>query len=69
MARVSREVREARAILVAQMQLERRLSTIGWEEEVLHPALERVKDGTLNVSYTPTEGISLTETPSLGEGE
>ena len=69
MARMSREVREARAILTAQHQLDRRLRTIAFEEEVLYPALDRVLDGTLSVSYTPTDGISLKETPQLGSGE
>lgn len=68
MARVSREVREARAILTAQHQLDRRLGTIAFEEEVLYPALERVKDGTLDVTYTPAEGISLKEKPALESG-
>jgi hypothetical protein len=49
MARMSREVREARAIMVAQQNLEARLAKIGWEEEVLYPALDRVLDGTLSI--------------------
>lgn len=69
MARMSREVREARAIITAQHQLERRLGTIAFEEEILYPALDRVKDGTLAVTWTPAEGISLKETPQLGSGE
>lgn len=50
MPRVSREIREARAILVAEHALARRLNTIAFEEEVLYPALERVADGTLAIS-------------------
>lgn len=57
MARVSRKEREARAMLVAQHALERRLNTIKFEEEVLYPALERVKEGTLAVTYTPNDGV------------
>jgi hypothetical protein len=57
MARMDREIREARAILVAEHALERRLRTIEFEEEVLYPALDRVADGTLTVSYTPSEGV------------
>lgn len=49
MARMDRKVREARAILVAEHALERRLRTIAFEEEVLYPALERVANGTLNI--------------------
>ena len=44
-------------MLVAQHALERRLNTIAFEEEVLYPALERVKDGTLQVTYTPGDGV------------
>lgn len=54
MARMDRKVREARAVLVAEHALERRLRTIAFEEEVLYPALERVKDGTLKVTYEPS---------------
>ena len=57
MARMSREIREARAILVAEHQLQRRLDTIAFEEDVLYPALDRVADGTLDVTYTPSEGV------------
>ena len=57
MARMSREIREARAILVAEHALERRLRTIEFEEEVLYPALERVADGTLAVTYSKSEGV------------
>lgn len=57
MARMDREIREARAILVAEHALERRLRTIAFEEEVLYPALERVADGTLSITYTPSEGV------------
>jgi len=56
-ARMSREIREARAILVAEHQLQRRLDTIAFEEDVLYPALDRVADGTLDVTYTPSEGV------------
>lgn len=49
MARMDRKAREARAILVAEHALERRLRTIAFEEEVLYPALERVANGTLNI--------------------
>ena len=58
---MSREIREARAILVAEHALQRRLTTIAFEEEVLYPALERIADGTLRVDYTPTEGVKLHE--------
>jgi hypothetical protein len=58
MARMSREVREARAIITAQHQLERRLGTIAFE-----------KNGELAVTWTPADGISLKETPALGSGE
>lgn len=51
MARMSREVREARAIMVAEKQLEKRLDTIAWEEEILYPALDRVKAGELTVRH------------------
>lgn len=57
MARMNREIREARAILVAEHALERRLRTIEFEEDVLYPALDRVADGTLAVTYTPSEGV------------
>ena len=57
MPRIAREVREARAIMVAEHQLKRRLDTIAFEEEVLYPTLERVADGTLDVSYTPSTGV------------
>jgi hypothetical protein len=56
-ARMNREIREARAILVAEHALERRLRTIEFEEEVLYPALDRVADGTLAVTYAPGEGV------------
>jgi hypothetical protein len=56
-ARMSREIREARAILVAEHALERRLRTIEFEEEVLYPALDRVADGTLAVTYTKSTGV------------
>lgn len=64
MARVAREVREARAIMVAEHQLRRRLDTIAFEEEVLYPALEKVADGTLDVSYTPSTGVVIKELES-----
>ena len=57
MARMKREIREARAILVAEHALERRLRTIEFEEEVLYPALDRVAGGTLQVTYSPSEGV------------
>lgn len=57
MARMSRDIREARAILVAEHALERRLNTIKFEEEVLYPALDRVADGTLVVSYSKSDGV------------
>jgi hypothetical protein len=57
MARMDRSIREARAIMVAEHQLQRRLSTIAFEEEVLYPALDKVADGTLEVSYTPSTGV------------
>ena len=61
MARVSREEREARAIMVAEHALQRRLTTIAFEEEVLYPALERVKEGSLKVTYTPGDGVKQQE--------
>lgn len=49
MARVSRTEREARAIMVAEHRLQQRMETIAFEEEVLYPALERVKSGALTL--------------------
>lgn len=66
MARMSRDIREARAILVAEHALQRRLRTIEFEEEVLYPALDRVADGTLAVTYTPSDGV---QQKSLEAGE
>ena len=59
MARMSKEVREARAILDAQKRLEARIDRIRWEEDFLYPTLEQVKRGELEVSYTPTEPKAL----------
>ena len=55
MARVDRELREARAVLVGEYAIKRRLDTIAFEEDVLYPALERVKEGTLKVAFTPSD--------------
>lgn len=59
MARMSKEVREARAILDAQKRLEARIDRIRWEEDFLYPTLEKVKRGELSVDYTPTEPKAL----------
>jgi len=56
-ARMNRDIREARAILVAEHQLQRRLQTIAFEEETLYPALDRVANGTLAVTYTKSDGV------------
>ena len=61
MARMSRDIREARAILVAEHSLERRLRTIEFEETVLYPALDRVADGTLAVTYAKSTGVQQKE--------
>jgi hypothetical protein len=48
---MSRKVREARAIMVAEKQLAKRLDHIDWEEDTLYPSLELVKAGKLEVTY------------------
>jgi hypothetical protein len=54
MARMSKALREARAILDAQKRLEARIDRIGWEEDTMYPLLEKVKSGELKIDYTPT---------------
>lgn len=65
MARVSRELREARAILDADYRLDARLKRIRWEEETLYPALEKVASGELEITV---DGIAVPQ-KALEQGE
>jgi hypothetical protein len=60
-----RKVREARAIMVAEKQLAKRLDHIDWEEDTLYPSLELVKQGKLKVTYA---GLSMPPR-ELGAGD
>lgn len=59
MARQKRDVRKARATLVAQKRLAQRHDMIDWEEDVMYPLLEMVAEGRATVEFEPTRPREL----------
>ena len=45
-------LRQARASMVAEFQLQQRMEKIKWEEEILKPELERLEREAVNGSVT-----------------